>query len=107
MKKEKEKKDKIIQLFQTPTSAKKGLWHILASETEIVANPLCNGFGYWFGGYYKDKPKMTKSAIKKCLFTGNENLCPACVEQAYIKKMITIEKSKKYEKSRKTNNKIS
>jgi hypothetical protein len=80
-----------MDLFQTPSSKKKGIWHIKGSEDDRSVRAICRCFGYWIGGYHKDKPEMTRENMPETAFTGKENLCPACVQQAYIKGLITIQ----------------
>lgn len=79
-----------MRIFQTPTGSKKNLWHILEIDTDMHISPLCNGFGYWVGGYHNDKPEMTKKACKQKDFDATENICPACVQKAYMNGLIKI-----------------
>lgn len=83
----------MIALFQTPTSEREGLWHILADENDRAAHPLCNAMGYWVGGYQGNKPAMTKERMRRAVFSGAERLCSGCVEQAYRKNIITIQEA--------------
>lgn len=79
-----------MKLFQTETGKRKELWHILKTENERVIVPLCNGHGYWIGGYHNDKPEMTRDRCKTIQFSEDKNICPACIEQAYINGLIGI-----------------
>jgi hypothetical protein len=79
------------ELFQTPASEKKGFWHIIGREDDRKISPLCNCQGYYFGGYHKDKPKMTKEAVKRVQWDGTQEICPSCIMQAYMSGKITIE----------------
>lgn len=77
-----------LQAHQTPSGEKKGLWHITGKEDKRSMYGLCNSFGYYVGGYRDDKPEM--KGPKRAIYNGQQNLCPACVQQAYIQEIITI-----------------
>lgn len=79
-----------MKLFQTETGKNKKLWHILETEDDRRIAPLCKGHGYWIGGYHNDRPEMTREKCKVTTFSGKEKICPACVEQAYIKGIVGI-----------------
>jgi len=83
----------MIKLFQTVSSKKKDQWHIIEGEDERRVVPLCRCHGYWIGGYRKDKPDQTRENMSETIFTGDEILCPACVQKAYIEGIIYIEES--------------
>ena len=79
-----------IKLFQTETSKKKGMWHILDKITKTHAEPLCGAMGYWFGGYHNDKPEQTRENLGIVNFDGSQKICKSCVMAAYDKGLIRL-----------------
>lgn len=80
----------MTKIFQTIAAERKGIWHVLESEDKQVVTPLCRVSGFWFGGYHGDKPELTKERCKRAVYDGTQELCVACVEQAYKAGMLTI-----------------
>ena len=68
-----------MDIFQTPSSEKKNMWHIYEEN-----------FGDYVTGLCHCSPSQKDFNPKCIIFTGIEKLCPACVAQAYIKGIITI-----------------
>jgi hypothetical protein len=64
-----------LEIYQTPTSKKKGIYHIFLSERENKVNAHC-AKGVINLNYYKaNKPEISK-------YIG-QDLCPLCVGSAY------------------------
>jgi hypothetical protein len=72
-----------IPIFQTTASKRRGFWHLAYIHPTSGMSALCHvNLVVWNKQGNIDKWKST--------FKGNEPLCPACVEQAYIAGMIDI-----------------
>lgn len=78
-----------MKLFQTVQGEKKGIWHIICDEDSRRVSGICNGLGYWFNGYHGNKPDQ--KGPNRCEYSGEEKLCPSCVQTAYVRGLIKIQ----------------
>lgn len=76
-------------VFQTDTSKKKPMYHVLRDHNERVYHSICNSGSYWVGGYHKDKP-IERPKLVTFEQEYADKLCPSCVLQAYKSNLITI-----------------